>query len=65
MAVILKFGTPVGRRQALLTSAVPGTVACEIIPFPGVRYERWTDDEKHTVPQKKRAKRKKRAARRV
>ena len=37
------------------------TRACEIVIFPGVRYERWEDDSAKPTPQKKKKARKRRA----
>ncbi len=65
MAMILKFSA---RSSAKTDASAPYEGPCEVILFPGVRYERWSEDvcAPQPKPQKKRtAKKRKRAKQRA
>lgn len=60
MANILKFVIPAGRAERSPRARKTGTT-CEIVIFPGVRYERWQDGEKPKSQPKRSRKRRARA----
>ena len=57
MGSIIKFVavTKSNRRRTALEGK--STTTCEIVIFPGVRYERWSEDSSKPVAQPKRGKR--------
>ena len=58
MASILKFVVPRRRDGASASGSDRKAGQCEIVIFPGVRYERWGDgDDKPSAPRVKRRRR--------
>ena len=57
MASILKFvaRADYARRRTMVEGKVEKT--CQIVIFPGVRYERWNADDKTSAPPTKRSRR--------
>jgi hypothetical protein len=58
MASILKFVAPPRRDSATVDGGDGKSGQCEIVIFPGARYERWSDgDDKPAAPSTKRRRR--------
>jgi hypothetical protein len=63
MGMILTFVARSREATHTASSKTGKAQTCEIVLFPGVRYERWSDESEKPAPQKKRAKKRKRVQR--